>query len=205
MALSDSLIVLMKHLVKWRQYPKYALERRLDIFLTPFLAPYLSERMEAPVELVAPEFPLKRPGNAQSTNIDYLLYCRSERDPRWVFLELKTDARSISKEQLSTYLRLAGRPFLEIVDNVEKGIAPHSKHAEKYERLLKHVRKGRTDRLTDRIEIAYLSPKRPAQDDSAPVRWFLFEDFASWKPAVHVELWEHLRPVIETLQEEEDE
>ena len=202
MRLADSLVDLVSRLEEWRQYPKYALERRLDIFLTPFLAPYLSQRMEAPVELVAPEFPLKRPDNAQSTNVDYLLHRRGERDPRWVFLELKTDARSLSTEQLEIYLRVSGRPFSEIVDEVETGIAPSSKQRAKYERLLERVRAGGVERLGDRVEIAYLSPARPTTD--ARVRWFPFKDFASWKPASHLELWERLRPLIEVLQEDAD-
>jgi hypothetical protein len=202
MSLADSLVDLVSRLDEWRQYPKYALERRLDIFLTPFLAPYLSQRMEAPVELVAPEFPLKRPDNAQSTNVDYLLHRRGERDPRWVFLELKTDEHSLSPEQLAIYLEASRRRFSEVVDEVERGIAPRSKHRAKYERLLERVRAGGVERLGDGIEIAYLSPKRPTSDLAAPVRWFPFKDFATWKPTTHVELWEHLRPVIEILGED---
>lgn len=202
MSLTDSLIDLVTRLDEWRQYPKYALERRLDIFLTPFLAPYLSQRMEAPVELVAPEFPLKRPDNAQSTNVDYLLHRRGERNPRWVFLELKTDERSIRPEQLAIYQRAAQRPFADIFAEVESEIAPSSKHRAKYDRLLDRVRAGGTERLRDGVEIAYLSPKRPTTDPT--VRWFPLKDFASWKPTDHVELWEHLRPVIEILQEDDE-
>jgi hypothetical protein len=204
MSLADSLVDLVNRLDEWRQYPKYALERRLDIFLTPFLAPYLSLRMEAKVELVAPEFPIKRPDDAQSTNVDYLLRCSDERNPRWVFLELKTDQRSLSPEQLAIYLRVAGKPFGEILGEVARDVAPSSRHRGKYEKLLARVQEGEGERhLGDPIEIAYLSPTRPTKDLSVPVRWFPFKNFAAWKPTEHVELWEHLLPVIEILGDEE--
>ncbi len=104
MSQQSSLEVLFARLREWSRFPKYSLERRIDIFLTPFLAPFLSARMEAPVTLVAPEFPIKLESSNQSVNVDYLLR-RDGRAPAWIFLELKTDARSLRDEQLAHYLR----------------------------------------------------------------------------------------------------
>jgi len=192
--LASSLEEIFRRLDAWRAFPKYALERRLDIFLTPFLEPYLSQRMEAPVVLVAPEFPLKRDGSAQSTNVDYLLH-RGGGRPAWVFLELKTDARSLSDEQLATYVAARQRGFQAVVDDIERDILPNTRQREKYRLLLETVRSAGS--LADAIEIAYLSPERP--HTIAPLTWFSFGDFATWSAPVHQELWSRLRPLVSSL------
>lgn len=203
MPLLASFTEILSRLEDWRGFPKYALERRLDIFLTPYLASYVGERMESPVELVAPEFPLKRDGDARSTNVDYLLH-RGGRRPAWVFLELKTDARSIKPEQLALYLAAKNRGLPAIVADIENFILPNTKQRTKYLRLLDRVtgkRDGR-DALGDEIEVVYLSPKAPTTDER--VAWLSLADFAAWTPPVHRELWTRLQPLIQTLQNDGD-
>lgn len=49
---------IIARLVDWSRFPKYQLERRIDIFLTPFLDSFISGELRSPAVLVAPEFPL---------------------------------------------------------------------------------------------------------------------------------------------------
>ncbi len=205
MDLLSSFNEILNRLEDWRGFPKYALERRLDIFLTPFVAPYLAARMGAPVELVAPGFPLKRDEDARSTNVDYLLHRGGPR-PAWLFLELKTDCRSMRRKgpQLAIYLAAKERGFADIVGDIERDILPNTRHRPKYQRLLKAVTepRGNGNVLRDEIEVVYLSPKAPTKDRR--VAWYSFSDFASWTPSTHRQLWERMKPLVEALHEDED-
>ncbi len=189
----SSLEVLFARLRDWSRFPKYSLERRVDIFLTPFLAPFLSARMEAPVTLVAPEFPIKLESSNQSVNVDYLLR-RDGRSPAWLFLELKTDARSLRDEQLAHYLRAKGNRMTRVLadlDPIRK--ATLAVHRPKYDELRKAV--DASGPPLEEIEIVYLSPETPSPD----VIWFSLQDFASWEPPEHRELWRELAGLLRTL------
>lgn len=75
--LNQSVDQLFKHLLGNRCFPKYQLERRLDIFISYFLEDFFSDpnHFGTKVKMVAPEFPIKNEGdnNYSSKNIDYLL------------------------------------------------------------------------------------------------------------------------------------
>lgn len=97
---------LLDHIVtKLRPVPKFQVERVLGPMLDYFLRkdPGL---LGGDMEVLAPEFPLKKKGKSlQSTNVDWLLYDR--RRSEFVLLELKTDDGSFSGEQFERYLELA--------------------------------------------------------------------------------------------------
>lgn len=56
--LKRSLDLLVNRMVAFSRFPKYSLERRVDIFLAPFLEAYVTTRLGRPARLVAPEFPV---------------------------------------------------------------------------------------------------------------------------------------------------
>lgn len=150
----------LRRLVVNKDLPKYQFERIIDGFLGMFLADIVEDHQKARrVDLVAQELPLKKPGNFQSTNMDYILYRHDEdtRDGAWIFLELKTDPRSLRGIQDQIYadiLDTASMPAL--IDDV-RAIATRSSHAAKYEVLLTRFEGYPLDR---EIEVMYLSPDR---------------------------------------------
>ena len=148
----------LHRLVANKDLPKYQFERIIDGFLGMFLADIVEHLQDAQrVDLVAQELPLKKPGSFQSTNMDYVLYRYDEagRDGAWIFLELKTDPRSVRGVQDQIYsdiLDTASMPAL--IDDV-RAIATRSSQATKYEALLTRFEGYPLDR---EIEVMYLSP-----------------------------------------------
>lgn len=148
----------LRRLVANKDLPKYQFERIIDGFLGMFLAEIVEDHQAAQrVDLVAQELPLKKPGSFQSTNMDYVLfrYDQGQRDGAWIFLELKTDSRSVRAVQDHIYadiLDTASMPAL--IDDV-RAIAARSSQAAKYEALLARFEGYPLDR---EIEVMYLSP-----------------------------------------------
>lgn len=167
------------NLRRWSGLPKYALERRLDIFLTPYLAGFLSDRLKIPARLVVPEFPIKHGNDNRSVNVDFLLHARDL--PGWIFLELKTDARSVGTEQREIYECLQPQSrgedvMARLLANVRR-IAKKSRLWRKYERLLDRVEPLR--KPGDRVLLAYLSPRCP---ERLPAVFFRLRDLAVGLP-----------------------
>ena len=84
LGLTSSVSFMIDRLIANKRYPKYQFERASEIFLAPFIEEWLGTKLEKDLELVAMEFPLKKPLGNQSTNADYLLY--SPR-PHWWLVE----------------------------------------------------------------------------------------------------------------------
>ncbi len=201
MSLSQSVEVLFQQLDSFRGFPKYALERRLDVFVSLFLEEYLSTRFEAPVRIVAPEFPLKRKEDFQSTNVDYLLRREGPR-PAWLFLELKTSAGSIDKAQLALYREAKERGMRDWRKDlmaIHERCRSDAARSEKYDVLLKALASAGAWQQELPIEVVYLSPPSRAFEASGFQewgRWLPLEEFARWQPRRHAELWEHVRKLL---------
>ncbi len=169
-----SLDQIFRNLRSWARLPKYALERRLDVFLTPLLVSFLSYQLRDEVdtsdmELVVPEFPIKHEEDSHRTvNADYLLYLPRARHP-WLLVELKTDSSSVKARQYEIYkdLHEHGRSMSELVGHL-RAVRSHSKsvHRVKYARLIRSICLG-TDPskpvrpLTGLIDFRYLAPPNP--------------------------------------------
>jgi hypothetical protein len=83
---------------RWRHLPDYQLERRSDIFFTPYLAGLIAERFNKSIcPIVIPEFPLKKEASRRSTKVDYALF--AEDHSQVYFVELKTDDNSRNRTQ----------------------------------------------------------------------------------------------------------
>lgn len=194
MAIDAVFAELVTRLTEWADFPKYQLERRVDIFLTLFIEEFVGKELGGSAEFVAPEFPLlsridpKRPVRyrtsgepaADTVNVDYLLYLRKPGGDRWVLFELKTDAGSFDHDQLRLYRLARDLPMEAHLGNLD-GVETQSEQDAKY-RFLKaqipaHENRGPRD-MKAPMQIAYLSPKprggfpgeppRPEPQDGAP-------------------------------------
>ena len=179
-----SLDFIFDRLQRWAKFPKYALERRLDIFLTPFLEDYISSELGGTALLVAPEFPLlaslfrkpKREGTRPpppglTVNVDYLFYVKRDGHGAWVLLELKTDCNSYDPNQLARYV--VARDGVRAGDKEPEKWGPNRAMARllaelkfverrtgspgKYLELRNHVRRSSNPRSP--IELVYLAPR----------------------------------------------
>jgi hypothetical protein len=112
------------NLNKFKEFPKYQLERRSDIFFQIYLEQVLRKKFDdQSIKFILPEFPvhcLKIHGHEKkswdnvrriseidwiddnsNTNMDYL--CWSQKNKTLYFIELKTDARSFEWKQYWYY------------------------------------------------------------------------------------------------------
>ncbi|MBK6536882.1 MAG: hypothetical protein IPG09_03595 [Ignavibacteria bacterium] len=97
---------LFESLIRNKDIPKYQFERRIDTILELLLPDFLSKHFDAIVEFAAPEFPIKKEDNNQSTNVDYLFHATSDNlDKKWIMVELKTDRDSLHSNQIETYCK----------------------------------------------------------------------------------------------------
>lgn len=196
----DPLVQIFWNLRRWSGYPKYALERRLDIFLTPYLPGFLSERLGTRVRLVAPEFPLKHGNTRHTVNADYLFLAPKLRT--WIFLELKTDARSVGVDQREIYQCVNPRGhdddvMARLLGDLRE-VRSGSKLPRKYDRVL-----ARVEPLVlpgDRALLAYLSPQCP---EDPPQLFFRLEELARWVPPARSQpdlLWRHVSRLLGRIE-----
>ena len=75
-------------LKKWYKFPKYQLERRVDIFFALYLPDILKKKRknyvideEKKYDYIIPEFPLRKKDSYASNNADYAVFCK-EKGPR---------------------------------------------------------------------------------------------------------------------------
>jgi hypothetical protein len=225
MSMDTTVDEILQRLTDWACFPKYQLERRLDIFLTPFIEQFVGQHLEPGVEfqaeLVAPEFPLlarldpkrKQPNrrsrkpSALTVNADYLLYARpkSGGPARWVFLELKTDPRSFKTSQLRLYEIARDRKMVQLVKDLEE-VGSASDQEDKYHHLRKKLAKddaGRARSFSAPIQIAYLAPPPargfpggPTPPGALPTCFWDFRAFETLQPTSHERLWRRLRPLL---------
>lgn len=138
---------LISCLIANKAYPKYQFERASEVFLAPFIQEWLSDQLGAQLELVAMEFPLKKELGNASTNADYLFYSSC---PRWVLVEVKTEAGKIRPEQVEAYERVLSdrKTVANLRAEIEEQILPNSTQKKKYRALL------------DRSTLTLIDPER---------------------------------------------
>ena len=174
--MEETLTRLFKLLNDWRELPAYQLERRADIFFALYLEDLLKYRKYfEPNESITiiPEFPAKQAGTHRSDKIDYMV-C-SER--KVVYVELKTDNRSIRSKQ-SEYLYNIKRRALKDVLNDIIAIYRATNFGTKYRKLIekldrwieRHETEAGKEHYTLRydeiakvesVEVVYILPKQP--------------------------------------------
>lgn len=184
MTLDHSIASIMTRLADWGGYPKYSLERRVDIFLTPFLEGFVRGQpgfLDAPVQLVAPELPvlsdLREKGpfaeredlTARTVNVDYLLRIGGSK-PAWLFLELKTDPGSFDGEQADLYALAKTRSMKRMVEDlhyVRK--KTEARHRPKYDKLIDTLPPA--GECNQAVRVAYLAPHLVRDD--ADAHWWI--------------------------------
>ena len=152
----EFLIKLFEQLKKNKQFPKYQLERRVDIFINIFLAEILTQYFNdgTKVQYICPEFPIKKAGNRQSTNVDYLCLKELSGEMELIFIELKTDEHSFDKEQLEIYMN--NRIWKTLRENIHD-LSESKKYKAKYDFLIKRLNE-KSIPLNALIRILYISP-----------------------------------------------
>ncbi len=231
MSLEHSISAIMNRLSDWSRFPKYQLERRIDIFLTPFLEAFVGAQLGGKATILAPEFPLLaslRPAKksdllgqppppeekpkALTVNVDYLLrFERAAQQPAWVFLELKTDSRSFDPDQAALYLVARERGMSLLLEDIQfvrsRPSAPKAKYATLQASL------PAPDQAAPPILVAYLGPSSLA---ATATRWtdeagrridhFLsLSDFASMPDAridpADRELWQLVAKLLRSIDQ----
>ncbi|PWB53904.1 MAG: hypothetical protein C3F13_08340 [Anaerolineales bacterium] len=158
---------LMDHIMEAAMIPKAQIERAVGPILSMFLEDVLIETLKddpdlsGPVAMICPEFPLKKSGNRQSTNIDWLMYNTVRR--QLLFVELKTSDTSVDADQNAIYhnkqraIRSEGGSFL--IEDLEQ-LKGASKEYGKYQYILEKVSQYK-DKISEchDVKIIYLVPK----------------------------------------------
>ncbi len=149
-------------------YPKYQHERRIDLFLNYFLSGILEATFDSPIDLVVPEFPLKKTGSKQTTNADYFAF--SAKDNLVFLCEFKTTHRSFDQDQLERYYKAQSDGWPRILADVEEVAASSAQENEpKYRKLLEKIRTIPPDVA---FRVVYIAPEatRAALDAAASPR-----------------------------------
>src|SRR4051794_30956150 len=99
---------IFSNLDRWRNLPCYQLERRFDIFLSPYLCELVESHVNEPLtNTIIPEMPLKQASSNLTDKVDYVLFSASGKTA--YLIELKTDCDSDSKKQDKYLERVAER------------------------------------------------------------------------------------------------
>ena len=138
--LEDRTEEIFKLLKKWYKYPKYQLERRIDIFFTLYLPEILKkEGINVELDDIFPEFPLKKENN-QSTNADYAVFENKENEVKLYLIELKTEMNSISDSQIKYYKNVQGKKLTEVLEKIiQIQESKNCKQWYKYDKLLEDI------------------------------------------------------------------
>jgi hypothetical protein len=216
MSLDYSIASIMTRLTDWSGFPKYQLERRVDIFLTPFLESFVTDELKRPAVLVAPEFPLlsdlrekgarasRQELSGRTVNADYLMHLPGDA-PRWLFLELKTDTGSFDAEQADLYAIAKDRGMRELIEDL--GLVferTEKRHKRKYEKL-RSAMAALAGNDEEPILVAYLAPSvlrtkaEKAVDHFFSLESFAGQDFARIPPE-HRGLWPYVRDLLRSIR-----
>jgi hypothetical protein len=190
--------------------PKVQVERIVGPVLSIFIAEIINKLLNVPnnsadkIELVAPEWPLKKDENNQSTNIDWL-FVQPSKD-RFFFVELKTDSSSEDPKQLSIYRT--------IIDRVSKNSAGYllvdlerirnaSSDGWKYDYVMKMAEPYRkTFSSSKEIQLIYIVPKKmKAKLENETVRTFALSDLPEQLDDPMNDSWKIIRSALVALEE----
>lgn len=164
----DFITALMENVIESTMIPKVQVERIVAPILSMFIGDILTatfrddSHLSGNIRLIAPEFPLKKEDNRQSTNIDWLMY-NSSRD-QLLLVELKTSDTSIRGSQNSIYqsiknaIRSKGGTFL--IKDLEL-LRDTSQESGKYQFVLENKVASFKDKISNcqDAKIIYIVPK----------------------------------------------
>ena len=164
----------MKHIMDQRKIPKVQVERAIGPILGFFIEELLSVPLNDELVMICAEFPLRKltAGSNQSTNIDWLLYGKTNR--QLVFVELKTTG-AFNGAQFERYcdaVRSVKGSAEHLLADVRE-IRRHSDQQAKYDELLKPIRTRPFSDCT-KATLVYIMPEMPASEitvDGVELKW----------------------------------
>lgn len=166
---------IFKLLGDWYRFPKYQLERRLDIFFALYLPEILKSKINIDIDYkdITPEFPLKKEESYRSTNADYAIFSKRNEKIQLYLMELKTDMHSIKNNQNDYYNRANNCKFSQLLKDIidiRNNGSMNKISKEKYDTLITYMKNNygiikqnneiNTEKIIDKIEIIYLVPKK---------------------------------------------
>ncbi len=169
------------------QTPKAQVERYLSPILGLFLEEILKKSFRKEYQMIVPEFPIRdgmihENGTNQSTNIDYLMFNKT--DSKFVFIELKTDSKSFKLSQFDIYQELQalcknsheifGKQLFDALENIKK----HSNAKTKYQYILDKLQAIPSLETINDMEIIYIVPaKTKLKENKQAPHVLYFNDF----------------------------
>ncbi len=204
---------LMQHLMAGTMIPKVQVERSLGPIIGFFLADALSANLQEDIVMLCPEFPIRKEGNNQSTNIDWLMFSRTKQE--LLLVELKTTDTSFAAWQASIYEDLQNKiastqSAVFLAEDLED-IADESLERGKYLNVQKMTASGlgiTEDAIREvfgrckHARVIYLAPKasHPKQKWRDDWLWLSFEDLPqALGNHPHADQWPILRNSLISL------
>lgn len=153
---------------KWKSFPAYQLERRVDIFFAIYLEKTIKHKFQIDVNHILPEFPVHKDtinhdGSNQSKKIDYVAIS----DSKILLIELKTDLNSKIQYQYEYYEKAQKNNIPNLIDGLLQ-IYRATKAKAKYEALFSEIikigwltKEGKEFRNISKeydIEVVFLQP-----------------------------------------------
>lgn len=195
-------------LEEYNQIPKLQIERAisplLSIFIKDLIKNFLknNDELSGNIEMILPEFPLKKIEGNQSTNIDWLLINKEK--GVLFFIELKTAASSFKAEQLDTYkliqkyIQKFGANFL-YEDIIQ--IRDNSSEQRKYNFILEQLEPFKDSfRTITKSAVIYIVPTEiKSRVNDAPV--LAFSDFPEKLGHKYTDEWRQLRKFFISIDE----
>ena len=126
---------LFDRLDKWKNFPTYQLERRVDIFFAMYLPLILKAEMNFNTDCILPEFPVRvgdmegKQDSNRSNRIDFVAVDKNQ--TKVLLIELKTDQKSLRPEQI-LYLEFACKSGIKRLIDGFKEIKKNSIAKKKY-------------------------------------------------------------------------
>ena len=130
---------------KWRHLPDWQLERRADLFFSLYLKEVMEKKFKVGIkDTIIPEFPLRiRPKSPKkqtnrTNKVDYAVFS-DEDEPQCYLIELKTDMKSIDREQLE-YLEQAREKKITTLVKELKSVFESTDEKRKYLNLFEALK-----------------------------------------------------------------
>lgn len=194
----------MKHIIALTKTPKVQVERIVSPILGMFIEEIFNAKFKddsnysGKYELISPEFPLKKGGNYQSTNIDFLLLNREKK--LILFLELKTDSSSYREEQYDIYLKYknrieedSARIFIADIENIKL----NSDKSDKYKAICEKLEKMKEElKQIRKVALVYLIPAKKLSEFKKKYPGDLFLSFSDLPDKInhqYSEYWSVIR------------
>lgn len=134
-----------ERLDEWRHFPKYELERRVDIFFSFYIKKIIELKTNNKnlVDIIIPEFPVMKMlliedyKKLDSINIDFFISDSFQKNV--FFVELKTDVKSRRSKQDKNMNKIKEINFNKIIEGIIIRSKKEPKDKEKYIFLLKKL------------------------------------------------------------------